>query len=132
MEINYLAVLLAAVASMVIGAIWYSPALFANAWAKDMGFTEKDNKAMQARGAWPWLLMFACSLVTAYVLARFTTGMPLRGALEFAAWLWLGFAITRELGMISWGKATWRLVAINGAYWLVTFAAMAGIISALG
>ncbi|MBP7670839.1 DUF1761 domain-containing protein [Candidatus Gracilibacteria bacterium] len=126
--INYLAVLLAAVASMVIGAIWYSPALFSEPWAKDMGFTEKDEKLMKARGAWPWLLMFACSLLTAYVLARFVTGMPLRSALEFASWLFLGFTVTRELGMISWGKATFRLFLINSGYWLITFAAMTWIL----
>ena len=128
--INYLAVLIAAVASMVIGSIWYSPILFAKPWAKDMGFTKKDEEIMKARGAWPWLLMFACSLLTAYVLARFTYGMPLRSALEFAGWLWLGFTLTRELGVISWGKATVRLCLINSGYWLLTFGVMSWILVA--
>lgn len=32
----------AALASLVVGAIWYSPMLFGNAWMKSIGKTEKD------------------------------------------------------------------------------------------
>ncbi len=32
--INYWAVILAAVSAMIVGAIWYSPLLFKNAWEK--------------------------------------------------------------------------------------------------
>lgn len=41
-DLNFLAVLVSAVASFALGAIWYSPALFANPWMKAVGFSE-DN-----------------------------------------------------------------------------------------
>ena len=40
MGINYWAVLVAGVAYMVLGAIWYTPALFGNAWLKAIGKTK--------------------------------------------------------------------------------------------
>ena len=36
-EINYLAVILATIAAVVVGFVWYSPALFGNQWAKLRG-----------------------------------------------------------------------------------------------
>lgn len=33
-EINYLAVLVATLSTMVLGFLWYSPVLFGNAWVK--------------------------------------------------------------------------------------------------
>ncbi|NLR92159.1 MULTISPECIES: DUF1761 domain-containing protein [Flammeovirga] len=39
-QINFLAVLVAAVASFILGAIWYS-AIFGKAWQKELGFTDE-------------------------------------------------------------------------------------------
>ena len=41
-EINYYVVLVSALAFFVIGAIWYSPVLFANSWLKELGITKED------------------------------------------------------------------------------------------
>lgn len=38
-EINWLGVLIATVAGMVLGALWYSPLLFGNRWMKCLGKT---------------------------------------------------------------------------------------------
>lgn len=40
-HINYLAVLVAGVASFALGAIWYSPVLFAKRWQNELGFTDE-------------------------------------------------------------------------------------------
>src|SRR5688572_21364961 len=39
-NINYLAALVAAVSSFVIGGVWYSPILFARAWQREAGLTD--------------------------------------------------------------------------------------------
>jgi hypothetical protein len=41
-EVNYLAVLLAAAATMIIGFLWYSPILFGNVWMKQIGLKAED------------------------------------------------------------------------------------------
>lgn len=43
-DINYLAVLVAALASFGIGALWYSPLLFSKAWQKEVGLTDEYMK----------------------------------------------------------------------------------------
>ena len=39
-NINYLAAVVAAVSSFVIGGVWYSPILFAKAWQREAGLTD--------------------------------------------------------------------------------------------
>ena len=47
-HINYLAVIVAAVASFAIGAVWYSPVLFAKHWMAAHGFTLESMTAMRS------------------------------------------------------------------------------------
>lgn len=41
-EVNYLAVLIATVATMALGFLWYSPVLLGNAWVKQRGMKMED------------------------------------------------------------------------------------------
>lgn len=43
-NINYLAVLIAAIVSMIVGGLWYSPILFGKMWTKAMGWNEETMK----------------------------------------------------------------------------------------
>jgi hypothetical protein len=43
-EINWLAVLIAAVASFLLGGAWYSNALFGKAWQRETGVTDEKLK----------------------------------------------------------------------------------------
>ena len=40
-EVNYLAVIVAALVPMAVGSLWYSKLMFANAWMKEVGLTEE-------------------------------------------------------------------------------------------
>lgn len=40
-NINYLAVLVAAIASFALGALWYSSAFFGKTWQKELGYTDE-------------------------------------------------------------------------------------------
>lgn len=44
MEMNFYAILVAALTTLVVGSVWYSPMLFGNAWMKETGLTEEDLK----------------------------------------------------------------------------------------
>ena len=44
-QISILAIILAVVANMIIGALWYSPLLFANVWMKSLGKTREELHA---------------------------------------------------------------------------------------
>ena len=45
-DVNYLSVLIAAIASFVLGWIWHGP-IFGKAWMKETKFSESDKKKMK-------------------------------------------------------------------------------------
>ena len=48
-EINYLAVLVAGVAAVAVGFLWYGPLLFAKPWMKLMGHTKETMEGAKKR-----------------------------------------------------------------------------------
>jgi len=67
-SVNFLSVIIAAIAYMALGALWYSPALFGKAWMKGVGKT----KEQVAAGASPmnYIMALILSFVVAYGIAR--------------------------------------------------------------
>ena len=130
-EINYLAVLVAAVASMVIGGLWYS-VLFGKQWMKLMGFKAEDMSKMKTTAKQSYAIGFLSSLVMSYVLAHFvdyTGSMTVVAGLQLGFWVWLGFTATLQLGSVLWEGKSWRLFFLNTAHSLVSLLAMAVILA---
>lgn len=135
-DINIWAVLVAAVVHIVIGFVWYSPALFGKAWILLMGWNietldgkaewEKRQKDMNKT----WIFTVLGALILSYALAYFvsmffaeTVGDALR--LGFIAWL--GFiATTSFINTVFTGKSK-KLWAIDNGYPLVSMLVMSVI-----
>ncbi len=66
MEINYLAILVAAIVPMVLGFLWYNPILFGNVWMREAGMTEEKMKSVNMG------LIFGISFLLSILLAFFT------------------------------------------------------------
>jgi hypothetical protein len=79
-NINWLAVLLAFVASMVIGFVWYLPAVLGNRWMAAIGKTEEDLKNISG-GAGIWVPMMLAAALTAILLAVLISKLDLDNAL---------------------------------------------------
>jgi hypothetical protein len=103
-NINFIAVLVAAVASFLIGWLWYSPVLFANAWMKALGKTREDlMKGGRQRMISAMLTSFIQAIIVATAIAHFiniapevrTVGM----AIETALICW--FAFVGAIGMVQ-------------------------------
>ncbi|MBI2559017.1 DUF1761 domain-containing protein [Candidatus Woesearchaeota archaeon] len=130
-EINNLAVLAAAIASMVIGFLWYGP-FFGKQWKKLMGFTDKGMKAMKITPVQAMIGGFAATLLMSYILAHFvdyaeaTTVMK---GIEAGFWIWLGFVATVQIGMVLWEGKPFKLFALNTLHYLVALAVMASILA---
>lgn len=43
-QLNYWAILVAALSTFLLGGLWYSPAVFGTAWMRENGFTEESMK----------------------------------------------------------------------------------------
>ena len=66
--VNYVAILVAGAAYFVLGALWYSPVVFGNAW---MGAVGKSKEELQkGSSALKMIWAFVGSLIIAYGLAR--------------------------------------------------------------
>ncbi len=134
-QVSYLAVFLAALSSMVVGALWYMPAGFGKMWMKLTGVKPDRSKMSGGQMAWMYGSVFVASLVTAYILAhvaflsnQFFHDLFLQDALATAFWLWLGFTAVRMYVHDTFENRPWRLTLLNSAHELVTVLVMAVII----
>ncbi len=134
MQVNFWAVLAAAVASMVIGSVWYGP-LFGKKYMHEMGMSgwSEEKKAQMKKGMMKsYVGQFIASLVMFYVLSRFTGSMgqfSVMGGLTVAFWVWLGFVVPMKFGDALWGgKMSLFWIGIGGS--LVTLLVAGAIIGA--
>lgn len=131
MEINFVEVLVAAIASMVVGFLWYSPMVLGKAWMKEMGLTsDKLQKAQREMGNL-YGLSFVVALITAYVLSHvMMLSMDFYGyeammtGITTAFWMWLGFIMPVQLTDQIFGSKKWKLFMINTGYQLIALIVM--------
>jgi hypothetical protein len=131
-NINLLAVLVAAIANMVIGFLWYSPMLFAKPWMVAIGKTEEDLK--KGASGIIYFVTFTGALLMAFLLAHFIVNLvsvkpgDMVGALKIAIYAWLGFALPSSLGDVLFPGRSRKLLFINNGYWLLAVFVMAIIL----
>jgi len=135
MGINIWSVLVAAVATMILGFLWYSPFLFANPWMRLMGIdpTDKAKLAEMQKGAGKlYGLSFVASIASAVVLAKIiaiTTVNTLPYGLKVGFAVWVGFVTTVQLTGALFGKQPSKLYLINTGYQLVCYLVMGAILA---
>jgi hypothetical protein len=136
--INYLAVVVAALANMAIGFLWYGP-LFGKTWMKLAGVAPKRKTSAKKKAPGmekTYLLAFVGSLVMSYVLAHslifaaaYYEMSGITGGLMSGFWNWLGFIAPVTLGAVLWEGKPWKLwLIINGCY-LVSLLVMGTILA---
>ena len=127
--VNYLAVLVAAAAAMVIGGLWYSPIGFGKLWMKLSSLTPKQlEEAKKKNMTKSYVLTFISLLVMSYILALFINSTGHLGGLVTAFLIWLGFIAMVGVGSVLWDNKPWSLYALNMAYWLVALLVMGVIL----
>lgn len=158
MEMNYLAIIAAALATTVTGSIWYNPKVFGTIWMRESGMTEEKAKSTNIAKTVGIAILFG--LMIAFFLppivipqvdaVQLTGGNPAaalssyhafmadyannhrsfgHGALHGAmAGLFLAMPI---IGINSlFERKSWKYILISGGYFIFTLAIMGGIISA--
>lgn len=134
-EINYWAVLLAGVSSMVVGSIWYLPAVFGKPWMKMTKVKMANQDVKGAKAAWMYGSVFVASLLTAWVIAYFTymanqffANSYLQDAVATAFWLWVGLTGARLYVHDTFEGRRKKLTLLNAMHELVTVLVMALLI----
>ncbi|HSX45029.1 MAG TPA: DUF1761 domain-containing protein [Candidatus Saccharimonadales bacterium] len=122
--INWWAVVAAVIVNMVVGAIWYSPAMFAKEWSKLTG--RKMNEMGDGMRGYIFtavgallqaiILLHFITYARSYYSSNYTDAMV---GLLTAAWAWIAFvAVPQGVNMV-FANTRKKLLAINTGYFLV-------------
>ncbi len=135
-EINYLAVVGAVVAAMVVGFVYYHPKVLGGRWMRAIGHDEESISG--GAGSWVYGVVVVASFVTAWVLAgatwlaqQFYGGSFLVNALVTGFILWLGFTAARVVVHDGFDPRGFRVTPYTLLNGLVTVLAMALVIGLL-
>lgn len=127
-DVNWLAVLSAALAKFAIGGVWYSPPVFGRRWGALAGATPDAFKARMGRAI---VTDLAASVIVAWVLAnvlKFTGTAGLVPGARVSFFLWLGFVATPLLSTTVYEGRPVELFSINAGYWLTAMLVMGALI----
>jgi hypothetical protein len=119
-SVNWLAVVVAMIASMALGFVWYM--VLANQWMAALGKTREQVMSGSGGQATPFIISALMQLVMAYSLALFVPRImgdtTVVNALIVAFHLWLGFVITSMIINHRYQGSKWSLTLIDGGYML--------------
>jgi hypothetical protein len=129
-SINWLAVLASVVASIVIGSIWYHPAVFYKPWLATLGRKYEDRPQGSSGMVGLYVFTIIAALVEAVSLALVLNTMGLHGAPAGAAagfMIWLGFVAPTNLVNKLFSGQGWKGWLIEAGNHLV-YLLVAGLI----
>lgn len=139
MQLNYLAIVVAAALQFVFGAIWYS-LLFGKLWGKMHGF-DKLPKAVQEtmmKSMGPmYLVQFLVTVLMTFVLALFLEALPQSwNAYGMAGFFWLGFVLPTQVSSVIFGgtPSKWIVskIAVQSGSSLVCLEIAAAVLRMVG
>lgn len=128
-QVNYLAVVIAAVAGFFLSWGWY--ALFGPVWMKALGQTKEDLKPKPL----PFVLAAIAYLLMAWMLAGLLghlANVTLRGGLLGAFFVWAGFVLTTVPVNQTFRGTSASVILIDLGNWLAVLLLMGAIIGAFG
>ncbi|MCC6949399.1 MAG: DUF1761 domain-containing protein [Bradyrhizobiaceae bacterium] len=137
--INYLAVVIAALAGFGFGAVYYMA--LATPWMNAVGWSP-EQQAAHLKGQLnpsklPFLITIVANLVMAWLLAGVIGHLgpgqvTIRNGIVSAAFLWLGFVATTLSVNYAFGMRKPMLALIDGGHWLGVLLIMGAVIGAFG
>ena len=129
-HVNWLAVLVAALSTFLLGGLWYSPALFGRAWMGENHLT--DEKLREGSTAKIFGLSFVLSLLMSANLAMFLAEPKTTAAWGATAGFLAGFGwVALSLTIIAlFERKSWKYILINAGYMTVAFVLMGLILGA--
>ncbi len=129
--INYLAVVVAAVAGFLLGWGWYT--VFGKVWKEGLGKKPEDSKGpMPLR---PLIIAGVACLLMAWMLAGLMSHLSdvtIRGGIISAIFVWAGFVLTTTATNQAFEGMRPVVTVIDVGHWLAVLVVMGAIIGAFG
>jgi hypothetical protein len=128
MIINHWAVLVCAIFNLILGALWYSPALFYNAWKKENKLTDEQLKSANSGKMYgvSFLLAYLMSYNMAFFLGDATTNWQWATTAGFLTGFGWAAAIFTAIALFE--QKSWNYIFINSGYIIVYFTVIGFII----
>jgi hypothetical protein len=131
--INYLAILIAAVAAFTWGAAYYMT--LSKQWLAAVGKTEQEAAAQ--RSPTPFIITFVALLVMAWVLAGLMGHLgagqvTAKNGVVSGAFAWLGFIVTTIFVNNAYPGRKYSLSVLDSIHWLGVLVIEGAIIGAMG
>ena len=130
-DVNWLAVIVATVASWALGAGWYM--VFAKQWLTSIG---KTREQINSKDFTPYIWSVVVQLVMAYFIALITPTLfgatNVTNGLLAGAHMWLGFVITSMIQNHRYEGAPWSRTLIDGGYMLAVLLVQGLVIGLFG
>jgi hypothetical protein len=117
-QLNWLHVIVAAIAFFVLGALWYSPVLFSRPWAKLVNLNMSNPDAKKGMGMMmfaSFILMIICcsALAVVFSIIQIDTAFS---AIKFGLFFGVGFALTAVSISFIYERKPLALHAIDIGY----------------
>jgi hypothetical protein len=114
LDVNYLAVVAAALSSFLLGGVWYSPLLFLKPWNTAMGRAASSASGHPAR---VFGLSFLFALVSAFVFAVLLGPTPELGpAIQLGVTIGVGFVVMSFGINYQFANRSFAALIIDGGY----------------
>jgi hypothetical protein len=129
-SLNWLAILAVAALGFVLGGLYYSPLLFANAWMRELGKKPEDFQG--AGAAFPFVLAFVTALVTATVIGALVHSLDVTTLFAGAALgllCGLGFVSASTFSDFAFCRFSMKLAAIQSGYRVLYCVLMGAILA---
>lgn len=128
-HVNYLAIVVAALANYVIATIWYA-VFFGKLWKKLTGITDMKPSPVNI------ILVFIGSLILSFVLYHsivfgnaYFKMSGVAGGLMGGFFGWLGYIAPVTLSTKLYEKKPWGLWLLDNAFWFISLLVMGTILS---
>ena len=132
-ELNWLAVLAGAVIYFVLGALWYSPMLFARPWQRSIGWDpERTPPQMSPATYVAPLLAYIVMAIAVGMLAKATGSDDVTDGLILGLVVGVGLSLAHTLVDATFDPnkpEPWVWFAINGSYHTIGLVIVAVIVS---
>ena len=128
MELNWFAIIVAALSSFALGGLWYSPVLFSKRWQIEVELTEEKIKSANMGKIFgtAFILQVVIAVNLGFFLndASIDSTMGLIYGLMTGVWIFCGLATA-----YLFAQKTWTLILIDGLYQVIALGIMGLIIA---
>ena len=127
-DVNWLAVVLAALAGFVVGGLWYGP-IMGKSWMVAVGKTEEDLKNINPAKTYgfTFLLALLASWTLAHTFASYGKDLSVMVKIVTGFGVALGFILPALWTNYLFQDAKKPLFWIDGTYWLLFYTAMGAV-----